>query len=465
MLLVGKPWIPVYDNNVDAFIPELWANESLMILVENLIAGSLVYRDFEPVLAAYGDTVNTRRPADFDAKRKVVADSVTVQDAVATNVPVILDQHIHTSFLIRDGEESKAFKDLVDEFLRPAVISIARAIDRIVLGQYVNFEAASAGNLAGLTSTTVRPAILNLRTKMNQNKCPLQGRSLILNPVTEGTLLNLDILQAAYAVGDDGTALREASLGRKLGYDMYMDQNMASVLAGQTIAQGTVNNAGGYPAGTTTMTISGLGATAANFQVGSIVVIDGDGSSQTITALTGGPPYTGMSISPGLNAAVANSANITTVVKGTINNAAGYPAGYNKEIAITSMTPPPQIGQSVSFTNDTTNTYTIIDVDGSVGIILDRSLVNAVANGDNVHLGPAGNYSFAFHQNAIALVVRPLAKPKAGTGALSAVVNWNDLSMRVTITYDGNKQGHLVTTDILCGIAVLDKRLGGVLYG
>ena len=65
----------------------------------------------------------------------------------------------------------------------------------------------------------------------------------------------------------------------------------------------------------------------------------------------------------------------------------------------------------------------------------------------------------------IALVVRPLALPRPGTGAVAAVANWNNLSMRVVITYQGLNQGHLVTCDMLAGIAVLDTRLGGVLVG
>ena len=44
-----------FDNSLDALIPELWAQESLAILEENMVAGQLVYRDFEDEIAAYGD--------------------------------------------------------------------------------------------------------------------------------------------------------------------------------------------------------------------------------------------------------------------------------------------------------------------------------------------------------------------------------------------------------------------------
>jgi len=41
----------------------------------------------------------------------------------------------------------------------------------------------------------------------------------------ESKLLKTDLFTNADKVGDDGTALREASLGRKYGMDFYVDQN------------------------------------------------------------------------------------------------------------------------------------------------------------------------------------------------------------------------------------------------
>lgn len=457
----------VYENDVDVFIPELWANEGIAILVENLVAAALVFRDFEPVLRNFGDVVNVAKPAEFVAKRKTNADNVVIQDASASNVQVPLNQHIHTSFLIRDGEESKSFRSLVDEFLRPAIISLARFIDQMVLGQYVHFLANGVGMLNGLTVNNAKGYLLGLRQTLNQNRAPLGGRNLILNPLTETTLLNLDVFTSANLVGDEGQALREASLGRKLGWDFYMDQNMPVVNAGNTAVTGAINNATGYPIGTTVLTVDGFtGAVGTN----SWVTIAGDMVPHRITAHTETlGNTTSITIDTGLKAAVADNAVVTVLTPGQINNAGGYPAGYAKEITVDTFTVAPQVGQAVSFgvtaPTATSPIYSIMAVNGLVGILLDRPLVTAVADDDKVNLGPSGAYNLAFHRNAIALVVRPLAIPRPGTGAVSAVANWNNLSMRITITYDGNKQGHLVTCDMLAGIAVLDSDLGGVLFG
>lgn len=457
----GFGFSPVHDNSVDVFIPEMWANESISILVENMVGGNLVYRDFENVLARYGDVVNVPKPAELVAQRKTNSDNVTVQDVSADTVQVPLNQHIHTSFLIRDGEESKAFKSLVDEYLRPAVIAQARFIDQVVLGQYAQFLANQAGTLNGMTTSNAKTYLLALRQVMNINRAPVNGRNLVLNPLSETTLLNLDIFTQAQQVGDQGQALQEATLGRKLGWDFWMDQNMAVVAVGNTLLSGAINS-GNVTVGSTVLTTTFTGA----LTVGQWITIAGDDTPHRVQAVTNTlGNTTSITIeSPGLRSAVSTSAVIKGYVPGAVNFSAGYAAGYAKSIVVNTFTVAPQVGQIVSFgASGTAAKYTIVAVSGLTGITLDRPLDAAIANTDAVNLGPAGNYNFAFHKNAIALVVRPLALPRQGTGAVAAVANWNNLSMRVVITYDGNKQGHLVTVDMLAGVAVLDVRLGGVL--
>ena len=446
-------------NNIDAFIPELWAQESLAILEENMVAANLIHRDFSNEISSFGDVVNTRKPGEFTAKRKTNSDNVTIQDVTATNVQVLLDQHIHTSFIIKDGEESKSFKDLVNEYLNPAMLSIGRMIDQIVLGQTYHFVDNYGGSLGNLTDTNAKSYILDTRKSMNENKAYVTGRNLILSPGSETELLKLDTFITADKIGDDGTALREASLGRKLGFDMWMCQNSAAPSAGNTTdTNGAVD--GAQVKGTTALTVNGF--TGDDVSDGSWIDLGGYLYQVTASALTGGAT-TQLTITPGLKELAADAAPISVYSPGAVNLVAGYASGYSGPIVIDGFTVAPQVGQLVTFGTSATK-YSAVET-SLTSITLDRPLEAAIANNDAVNIGPAGSYNFAFHKNALALVVRPLAQPKAGTGALSAVANFNGLAIRVVITYDGDKQGHLVTLDLLCGIKVLDTALGAVMLG
>lgn len=454
--LIPTITVLAYENDVDAFIPEVWAQESLMILENNMVLGNLVHRDFSDQIANFGDTVNTRKPSKFTMKRKGDSDSVTVQDANATNVPVRLDQHLHTSFLIKDGQESKGFKSLVNEFLSPAILSIAEGVDQILAAQAYQFLPNAVGSLGG---TTNAGTLIAARDKMNQLLVPSQGRTIVMPSNMEAALLSDKDFVTADKVGDAGTALREGSLGRKYGFDLFMAQQQPSIATGNTTVIGAINLAAGYGIGATALTVDGFTAAITN---GAWCAIGG--RPYQITNTVGGATPTQLTIAGGLTAAVADNAAITVYTPAAINLGAGYALGYGKELVIDGTTVAPRRGQLISFGTGSA-VYGTIGEAALTSISLDRPLETTLADNAVVGLGPAGNYGLAFHRNAMALVTRPLATPAAGTGARSFVASYNGLSLRITITYDGNKQGHLVTVDVLAGVKVLDAALGVPVLG
>src|SRR6185369_14191094 len=87
-------------NTLTAYTPELWSRKSVAILREKIVMPGLVRRDFSVDLAQAGDTVNTRKPAKMTAADVNPVTGVAVQDVSATNIPITLNKHKHTTFLI-----------------------------------------------------------------------------------------------------------------------------------------------------------------------------------------------------------------------------------------------------------------------------------------------------------------------------------------------------------------------------
>jgi hypothetical protein len=466
-----KPFKSVYANTLDAFIPELWANESVAILVENMVIANLIHRDFSPQVASFGDIVHTRKPAEFTAQRKTDTDNVTIQDASATDIQVPLDQHFHTSFLIRDGEESKSFKQLTVEYLEPAVTSIAQAIDKVLLGESHQYWQNAEGIANGLTTSNIIQYIVETRKRMNINKAHEAGRNLILTPTTEAVALQVAGFTEADKVGDDGTALREASLGRKYQFNMFMSQNAPST-TGIPVNANTplIDNTAGYDIGDTVIHVDTAGS---SLEVGQWISVGG--VLHHVTALgTLATQDIDATIDPGLRVAVVDDAPVTIGGQALVNESTGYASGYGKELTIDGITGTIPVGSLASFaTPGTPNVikgekFSVIATTESgsdtVGITLNKPLNIALSNDDIIHLGPPAETNFAFHRNALTLVSRPLASAPAGL-AMSSVASANGVGVRVTMTYDGNKQGVLVTVDLLCGIEVLDLALGALLIG
>ena len=444
-----------FANDLDAFIPEIWAQESLMVLEANSVMANLVYRNFSPEIQKFGDVVNTRRPGTFTMNRKGAVGDVVPEDATAENVPIALNQHLYESFLIQDGEESKGFKVLRDEYLVPALQSIANGLDRILLSQMYQFLGNTVGKLG---TTPTRALVIDAREKLNNQLAPFQNRHLIIGSNTEADLLNIDDFVQADKLGDAGTAMREGSLGRKFGFDIWMTQHAPVIAAGNTVTLSAVNLSAGYAIGSTVLACD---AFSPDPVAGEWCTVEGDMTPQFIRAYDASDNT--ITISPGLVYAVDNDAVITVYSCGECNETDDYVAGYQESLAISGFSVVPRIGQLISTgtTLSGRDIYGKIDAASLTALMLDRPLDRAMADDDLIGIGPAGNYNFAFHPNAIALVSRPLAMPAPGL-VLSSVVNYKGLGIRVVISYDAKAQGHLVTVDLLCGVKVLDTNLGAV---
>ncbi len=465
-----------FANDNDALVPELWARESIAVLEENMVMGMLIHRDFSNEIAEFGDVVNTRKPADMVVRRKTDADTITYNDAVLNNVQVPLNQHFYTGFVIKDGERSKSLQDLIQIHLVPAMKAMGNGIDRAILGrmahELLGGPTDRVGRLEGLTSSNAKDTVLEARERMNRTLANNSGRRLVLAPGSETAMLQTELFIQANTRGDGGTALEEARLGRVLGFDTFMDQNVNGILGlsanGRDVTTGGVVDAAEVAGetGSIATTLAGEQATP-----GSWIILAGNDQPTWAVTVLGTGSTDGITLNEALKYDVAASAAF--VVYNSAETGAAYAVGYTKEVLIDTHTAAKNlvVGQLLAFgdTVNTRHTYTVIEVISSTStsttVLLDRPLDIAVGDGDGAFPGPAGDFNVAFNRNSFALVSRPLAQPDSTMGARSFVAVHNDIAMRATMQYDIDAQGTKVVLDVLSGTAVLDDQLATLLLG
>lgn len=456
-----------YGNDNAAFIPSVWSAMGLAILEETMVMANLVHRDFEDDIKDFGDTVKTRRPGTFGIRRKTDSTTLSQQDANATNVDVKLDQWFYTSFTIKDGERSKSFQDLVTVYLLPGMQTIARGVDRAVLGRihaYLGTPAQRSGRLNAMDKDNSSDFVLEARQHLNENKAYQEDRRLVLSPASETAMLKNTQFISAEKRGDGGTALENARLGRILGFDTFMAQNVNYSNGSGDKATGTITNAlaaGG--SGSQACTITGYAV-----NIGEFVVVAGNDQPTWATAKTSTTDTTAVTLNEANKYATLALTVVTVYKKCDVKGA--YSAGYSEGIVVDGWTFAPQVGQLIAFgTGGSRKVYTIIESylsgSGEQTLLLDRPLDSAIADNDLAFPGPAGSFNWAFHRDAVALVTRPLALPNQQMGVMADVASHNGVAMRVTMQYDIQAGGTVVNLDILGGVAVLDNNLCVPLLG
>lgn len=198
--------------------PDIIAREALMVLRNNAVMANLVHRDYsDEFVAGVGDTITIRKPATFEAKE--YEGSIVVQDANEGNVTVIMDKLLDVSFAVTSKELTMDIASFSEQLLVPAMQAFQDKIDSYLLG--LQSDITNRVSASGV----IQNDIVDARKYLTANAAPLTERRFVYGSDTEADLLKTELFVSAEKVGDEGTALREASLGRKFGMDFYVDQN------------------------------------------------------------------------------------------------------------------------------------------------------------------------------------------------------------------------------------------------
>lgn len=372
--------------------PSVIATRALPILENNLVMGSLVTRDLDATFANVGDTIKVRKPAVFEAV-EFDGDLTGEYQAIAeSSVDVKLDKILDVSVEVTSKEMTLDIDSFTEQITTPALASLAQKIDAYLTGLYIDIPYKYG--VSGATPNELKD-ISQVRRILNENKVPLQMRKLVVDPEADAEFGILSAFaDASFAGRTDG--LTEAALGRKLGFDIFMDQNIKTHTSGAYAYLADVSVTTGAADATSIVLTSAATASTAKLLKGDLMTIDGEDyvvTADTAAAISG---VVTVAIYPGLAKAFGDMASA-----------------------------------AVTFPDRTAKAHTA---------------------------------NLAFHQNAFALVSRPLMPPVGGATSATAAIK-NGISVRVTYGYDQDTKTNKISFDALVGVKTLYPELAAQLLG
>lgn len=202
-----------------AFIPQIWANTALEILRNKVVLAKLVTRDSDVAAFQVGDTLNIPYPGSMVANDKALNTSVTLQTPSSTTTSLTLNKHKEASFILEDRFAATANQDVIARYLDAATIAIAEQVETDLFAAASTFTNTVGTYGTDLSASTIRSA----RKLLNDNKAPQEGRALIVSDKDEIALLGDTNLQNYFAWSQT-QALKEGSIGRLYGFDVYQSQ-------------------------------------------------------------------------------------------------------------------------------------------------------------------------------------------------------------------------------------------------
>lgn len=211
-------------NQLLDVMPKILA-QALVTLRENAVMPRLVNADYGTEAAQKGSVIHVKVPSKMVTQDVVpAAYSQGTADLQLDTVPIPMNYWKESAFQLSDKDLLEIDGGAVNMQVTEAARAIANDVDNSLLGLYRGIY-----NYAGTAGTT--PLATNLtdalaaRKALNANNALMSDRRFVIGVDAEANALGLPAFQQYLQAGTDVT-IREGQIGRKIGFDWYLDQNM-----------------------------------------------------------------------------------------------------------------------------------------------------------------------------------------------------------------------------------------------
>ncbi|HEX9925304.1 MAG TPA: P22 phage major capsid protein family protein [Anaerolineae bacterium] len=197
--------------------------EALGYLRANTVLARLVNRDFDNEIATHGQTIDVPFTGSLSVNDKVANSDITLQTPAATKVSVTLNKHKEVSFVIEDFGKALARADWLTAYAGDAMSVMVEQIDGDLAALYSGFS-QSIDATTGLTEAHFREG----RRQLNSARAPLGMRSTVLHEDADFEFLGIERAVNRDYAESLGSAAAGAFTGRFMGFDVFLDQKIAT---------------------------------------------------------------------------------------------------------------------------------------------------------------------------------------------------------------------------------------------
>jgi hypothetical protein len=219
------------------YTPEQAARSTLAALRYLTTLPRTVRQDFSAeFVPGVGNVVNIKNPISAGTSRTYTAANRTARDAIVFDdlsqdtIPVTITDQVYKAVRLPDDFATFDLVSLEQQVLRPQAESVVDGVTAPLLTE-MNAVAVDAGvPLLLADGSNALDVLIELRAVLNGRKVPMTDRWFAITPAAEAAFLRLDQLQKVNESGSDGV-LREATLGRLMGFNIVVDPNLTKSVA------------------------------------------------------------------------------------------------------------------------------------------------------------------------------------------------------------------------------------------
>jgi hypothetical protein len=206
--------------SVANFIPEIWSQQALFALRDNVVFPGFFNRAYEGEIRAFGDTVHIQSP-DLITTQPYLG-TVSYETPTSTTQALLIDQKPYNAFSIPDIESVQANISLAATYATEAGVSMAKWIDSDLASLYVDAGSTVALDVS-TTDDGVRTALLEAAQNLDEANA-FGPRFMVVSPRVYRSIKNAPDYSVASELGD--MVKMSGALGQIEGFNVFMSNSV-----------------------------------------------------------------------------------------------------------------------------------------------------------------------------------------------------------------------------------------------
>jgi hypothetical protein len=292
----GTPWDPYR-----------YLNDAMELLYENLGMALRVVRGFDDKSSGVkGSTLRIKVPQRLSVGDEPISGGTSL---APTTIDVVADHWRGIRFGATDKELAFGGPEIVEDHLKGGLEEMAKDIDTHLCALW-----AGVGRQIAWSSPAALSDLTAARLALNGLKCPLSERYLMVDENIEAEILNLVAISQASGSGDVGVSTQQSgSIGRRLGFDIFMNQNVPASVPGALTAGTALQINAGIAAGVKACVFKDSGGSlTGTIAAGDTFIMVGSDQYYVVTAnASAGSNLVTVAFEPACDATISTSAVVT----------------------------------------------------------------------------------------------------------------------------------------------------------
>ena len=193
-------------------------------LKKNLVAESLVNRNYQGDISSEGDTVKIQTPDSISVGDYTGAD-ISFDSLTSGTQDLSIDRNKYFAFLVDDVDQAQANVDLMQGYMQEASFSLADEQDVAIMEEHTNADSSNIIDDTTLTTSNIYSTLLTAKKNLSLNNVPSMNRWVVLSPEEIALLEDSTEFTAASDLGD--SIKRTGFMGRIAGMEVFESNNTA----------------------------------------------------------------------------------------------------------------------------------------------------------------------------------------------------------------------------------------------